>query len=273
MHHADASPLTTRRALNRALLLHVLVLGLIAGLPYLHKPAKVDEPKAIQAVLVERMAVHRPEPVTPAPVEPVQPPPPPPVPEKIEVPEPVKPVVREEPRIVLPKPKLEPKPIEKPVEKPLEKPVAKKPEPVKPLPKKSLLTAAALKTSVDEAEMNAMRNDIQQAEFKRELDRTMAQAQAGNDEKELARYSRLIKDKVSRFAQFPPGSEGKSVHVRISILPGGEVTNAIVVKSSGDPNIDAIVRAAALKATPLPVPEDPRLFNNFRSGVFAFTVE
>jgi colicin import membrane protein len=53
------------------------------------------------------------------------------------------------------------------------------------------------------------------------------------------------------------------VTLRISVLPGGEVTNVVTVKSSGDPAFDASAEDAVRKANPLPVPDDVTAFNQY----------
>jgi TonB family protein len=49
--------------------------------------------------------------------------------------------------------------------------------------------------------------------------------------------------------------------LRIRQVPGGEVLNVRILRSSGDPGFDQSAESAVLKASPLPVPSDPRLFN------------
>ena len=50
----------------------------------------------------------------------------------------------------------------------------------------------------------------------------------------------------------------------MQIGPGGVVINVSVARSSGNPALDNSARAAVFKASPLPVPDDPDLFNAFR---------
>ena len=46
----------------------------------------------------------------------------------------------------------------------------------------------------------------------------------------------------------------------VSQLPGGEVADVRVVKSSGSALFDNSVKAAVFGASPLPLPRDPSLF-------------
>jgi colicin import membrane protein len=57
----------------------------------------------------------------------------------------------------------------------------------------------------------------------------------------------------------------------IRLAPGGEVLQVSITKTSGDPSLDSSARAAVLKASPLPVPNDPALFAAFRQ--FALKVK
>ncbi len=50
----------------------------------------------------------------------------------------------------------------------------------------------------------------------------------------------------------------------VTLLPGGMMLNAIVVKPSGNAAYDSAVERAIKKAEPLPLPPDAALFNQFR---------
>ncbi|HEX4869469.1 MAG TPA: cell envelope integrity protein TolA [Moraxellaceae bacterium] len=258
MLHADARPapvLETRRALNRSLLLHVGVLGLVVALPYLHQPPKVVEPPAIQAVLVPKAVVQQPAPT------PVEAPPPPPVPEQIEVPEPV----TEPPKIALPK--------VKPEEKPTPRVAEKKPEPVKPLLKKPLLNTAAM-----DEEMKSLQREMQQAEMdrmRREMESTATAMKVSANAALIDRYRGMIAQRVeSKWNRPLSARAGMTATLRISILPGGEVANVVVATSSGDAAFDASAIEAVKRANPLPVPDDPTVFSqSFRNFTLKFRPE
>lgn len=257
MLHADARPapvLETRRALNRSLVLHVLVLGLVVGLPYLHKPPIVVETPAIQAVLVDNLPPSRPmpkpvEPVPePAPVEPESV-----VEEQVEVPPPVK----APSRIELPKPKVEEKPAPR---------VAEKPAKPKPLMKMPSLNTAAL-----DDEMKELQRQAQQAERDRMLKEMEGQAvamRASANQAVVDRYSGMIRAAVQDAWVRPPSAgSGMVVTLRIGILPGGELASVVPVKSSGDVAFDAsavaAVKEAARRKGRLPVPDDAAVFSQY----------
>lgn len=90
----------------------------------------------------------------------------------------------------------------------------------------------------------------------------------------LTSYSGAIRQKVGRNWIEPAGGmDGLSCIVRVSLIPGGEVINAQVIRSSGDALFDRSVEIAALKASPLPIPDDPSLFSYFRTIEFIFDPE
>lgn len=62
-----------------------------------------------------------------------------------------------------------------------------------------------------------------------------------------------------------------SCKVRVSLVPSGDVMSVSVVKSSGDPLFDNSVERAIYKASPLPVPKNPEVFEQFRRFTFIFS--
>jgi colicin import membrane protein len=249
MLHAEARPTppgVAKTALWKSLILHVAVLGLVIGLPYLHKPPEVVEPMAMQAILVQQPAPQkRPEPV------PVEEPEPAPLPE-MELPEPVV----EPPKIALPKPP------------------EKKPAPPKPLLKKPTLNTAQL-----DEEMLAMEREMKQADemerLRREVTQTAMATKVSANQAIVNQYRGLIAQRVETKWNRPLSARaGMVVTLRISILPGGEVGPVVPVSSSGDPAFDASAVEAVRRASPLPVPTDATVFNqNFRNFILKFRPE
>lgn len=259
-----------RRALIYAVLLHVGVLGVILVLPYLHTPPKIEPPRVVEAVLVRQ---HTPEPAEPAAPAVVAPSPEPVVEAR---PEPVK-------KIPLPEPVKIPPKIPLPASKPIvpvkatpAKVVPEKIEPVKAAPAKPLIKKPTLNSSAFDAEMKALEKQTQDEEasrIKQQAEKSMAQTLSSNDSAIIAKYNDLIYQRIYRFTSFPPSARaGMTIKIRVTLLPGGEVASAIIVKSSGDAAVDDSAKAATLKASPLPTPDDPHLFNQFRSGVFTLRV-
>ena len=83
---------------------------------------------------------------------------------------------------------------------------------------------------------------------------------------EIGRYTGRIRDKIRGKANVPDTVRGQpEVQVRITILPGGEVLDIVIVKSSGNSLYDTAIERAIRSAQPLPVPSNPELFSKFRS--------
>lgn len=259
-----------RGALKKSLLLHVGVLGLVLLLPYLHVPPKVEPPRVVEAVLVSgKTPTPEPVPVKPAPAPEPEPQPEPrpepkplPKPEpapKIKVPEAVKP----EPKIALPKAD-EKKPLP---EKATPKPEPVKPVPAKPVPPKPLIQPQKLKADDMDAEMKALQKQMQDEETARinaEAAKSAAAVKASANQAIRDKHERLINQRVQTKWNRPLSARrGMVVTLRISVLPGGEVTNVVTVKPSGDPAFDASAEDAVRKASPLPVPDDVTVFNQY----------
>ena len=87
----------------------------------------------------------------------------------------------------------------------------------------------------------------------------------------LSRFIPAIQDKIQRNWLRPAGSpKGLSCLILVKLIPGGEVVDARVVRSSGDALFDRSVETAVLKASPLPLPEDAAMFKYFREINFNF---
>ncbi len=82
---------------------------------------------------------------------------------------------------------------------------------------------------------------------------------------EIERYKVLIRQKISRSWNIPTGyRKGLQCTLRVRLVPGGEVLSVVIEKGSGDTVFDRSVENAVYKASPLPVPDDPKLFEQFR---------
>ena len=88
---------------------------------------------------------------------------------------------------------------------------------------------------------------------------------------EIEKYISLIHQDVTSSwilpANFKPGSK---CTVRVKLIPGGEVADVKVSKCSGDTLFDRSVDAAVRRASPLPLPKDPYVFDKMRDSEFIF---
>ena len=169
-----------------------------------------------------------------------------------------------------PAPKVEPAPKPEPVAKVEPKPVKpdiavektppKKPEPKKVEPKK-------LEPQIDQQklmreqlarETEQVSREREQQEITQQLAREAAAAQG----RAVADYVGRIRGKIRGNIVLPPDIPAGNPEAIFDVvqLPTGEVLNARLRKSSGHKPYDDAVERAILKASPLPKPERPDLF-------------
>jgi colicin import membrane protein len=81
----------------------------------------------------------------------------------------------------------------------------------------------------------------------------------------IDKYTRLIENHVKRQIIEPPNLQGNpQVEFDVVLIPGGEVLSIRLRRSSGNAAYDAAVERAIVKASPLPLPPDSALFQQFR---------
>ena len=97
-----------------------------------------------------------------------------------------------------------------------------------------------------------------------------AAAQGRQDQSQLARFTAAILRQVSNNFVAPDFKSGLKCTLLVRMIPGGEVVDARVVKSSGNPTFDRQAELAVRKASPLPVPDEPRLFQQMKEIQFEF---
>ncbi len=112
-----------------------------------------------------------------------------------------------------------------------------------------------------------------QNELKNESARALAgQKQAASASKQAAEMSRMqneyvekIKAKIHGKTLLPDSLQGNpKAEFMVAVLPTGEVLQVKLLRSSGQPAYDDAVERAILKASPLPMPPDADLMNQFR---------
>lgn len=100
-------------------------------------------------------------------------------------------------------------------------------------------------------------------ELQQELERERVQRRVDSA---LAQYIPIIKQKVSRNWNRPASLQTNSeAHVNVRLSQAGEVISARIVKSSGNPVFDRSVENAVLKASPLPIPQERGVNEEFRN--------
>ena len=128
------------------------------------------------------------------------------------------------------------------------------------------------------AESERKRRAEETAERQREIQAEAARQAAESDrvaQSTAARYQDLIRDRVERSWLRPVGlPDGLQCVLAVRLDPFGEVLEARIVRSSGNPLFDRSAEAAVKKASPLPVPSDVTIYNRFfREFQFKFNPE
>lgn len=128
-----------------------------------------------------------------------------------------------------------------------------------------------------EAEERAKREEEARlaAQREAELQRALAEEERRAelvDSGLLAQYKTLIAQKVERnWVQPASARAGLSCRVRVRQLPTGDVGSVEIETCNGDEAVRRSIEAAVLRASPLPLPPDPRLFE--RNLIFDFEPE
>ena len=97
------------------------------------------------------------------------------------------------------------------------------------------------------------------------LDRQLAAEQA-RIQNEIAQFKAKILAKIKSRIVMPPDIPGNpAVEFNVTVLPGGDILDAKLLKSSGYDSFDKAVERAIFLSKPLPLPSDPALFSEFRN--------
>ena len=159
--------------------------------------------------------------------------------------------------------KVKPKPVKKVETKKAETVIKKEVAPAKPLP----LPGADFLDALEKEEEN---NARAQAEQKKEQAK-----QALKDQQQVADYSSQINALIQSVWRFPPSAKhDEEVILRVYLVPTGEVTEVLLLESSGNAALDRSAEQAVWKVGNFPVPEDAILFEKqFRQIVLKLKPE
>ena len=98
-----------------------------------------------------------------------------------------------------------------------------------------------------------------------------AEQQRQADGRLIAKVAADISEKVSNYFNKSGLSEGLNCVLRVKLLPGGEVIDVAVNKTSGNDIFDRRAVVAVQKASPLPVPDDIAIFERLDLRDITFT--
>src|SRR5690606_12990532 len=144
--------------------------------------------------------------------------------------------------------------------------------------RKRLAEEAEKKRLAAEAEKKRLAEEAEKKRLAAEAAARQAAAEAQRIQGVVDQYTSMIQQRVTR-NWIKPGTArpGMSCKVAVTLVPGpdggGEVVNARVIQSSGDPVFDRSAEVAVFKASPLPLPADPAVFERFREFQFRFKPE
>ncbi|WP_198323350.1 cell envelope integrity protein TolA, partial [Methylococcus sp. BF19-07] len=122
------------------------------------------------------------------------------------------------------------------------------------------------------AAAEARKKAAEDARRKAELEEQINNERREQTEREANKWAnRYIKPRVEGLWLKPPAARGGlSCIIQVRTLGDGTVVEARVVKSSGDATFDRSAESAVKKASPLPMPSDPRVAAELRSFTFKF---
>lgn len=103
-----------------------------------------------------------------------------------------------------------------------------------------------------------------------QLDAELEAEQEQRDQSMLAKYIGLIQSDIQNNFNRLGLPDGLSCVILIRMLEGGKVVEASIVKSSGNDLFDRRAETAVYSASPLPVPDEIRLFEKMRNIRFTF---
>ncbi len=142
---------------------------------------------------------------------------------------------------------------------------------------------AAQKKILQQKKQAALRQMVEQqtrAEFSSEsaraLNSSRQAALASRQSAEQAQMSKEYQDKIKAKIRgkiiLPEGLQGNPhAEIDVSVLPSGDVTDVKLTHSSGQPAYDEAVERAILKASPLPMPPNPAVAQQFRNLDLTFS--
>jgi len=119
-----------------------------------------------------------------------------------------------------------------------------------------------LKTQIETKRREEIQKAMQQqiAEEKQQMAEHDRQIQA-----EIDKYKALIIQTISQHWIIPSDiAKNISCQLIVNVAPGGEILSVDLARSSGNSILDRSARSAVLKSSPLPVPRNAEIFDNFR---------
>jgi colicin import membrane protein len=261
-----------------SILIHAAIVGvLVWGWFQYRKPTATPPSLAIEATVVNNAPAAQPSPAPPPnpPPQPTTPPPPPtPTPEEqaaqqARAEEAARQKAQEQERAAQEKRSAEEQAEQQRQREQAERAAAEKAEAERAAAAKAEADrAAAAKADADrKAQQLAQQRKADQERAQREADLRSQMASeehvnAVQSSPAKAEYLSLITARINRAWIRPPSARpGVKCLLHITQIPGGEITHVVVAGCNGDEAVRQSVETAAYRASPLPAPSDPALFD------------
>ena len=141
--------------------------------------------------------------------------------------------------------------------------------------KEKAIAEEAAREAAEQSLMEQLALEEANSEIRRQEEAAAKAAQAERATQLTAEHQDIIRAQVAAAWRYPPNvTPEMEVEVRLTMVPTGEVISATVTKSSGHQALDRSVEQAIMKASPLSVPDDIRVFEkNFRTLTMKFRPE
>jgi colicin import membrane protein len=265
-------------AIVLSILIHAAILGvLLWGWFQYRRPTATPPSLAIEATVVHNAAPAT-QPTPPAPTPPPEPanPPPPPTPtpeeqaaQQAREEEAARQKAQERERAAQEKRNAEEQAQQQRQREDAERAAAEKAEAERAAAAKAEAErAAAAKAEADrKAQQLVQQRKAEQERAQREADLRSQMASeehinAVQSSPAKAEYLSLITARINRAWIRPPSARsGVKCLLHITQIPGGEITHVVVAGCNGDEAVRQSVETAAYRASPLPAPSDPALFD------------
>lgn len=122
--------------------------------------------------------------------------------------------------------------------------------------------AAAAKKLVEQTAQQLLQQELAATNAQASVKNELTAAQQG----EIDKYKTMILQAISQQWILPPDLKKDLVaKLAVKVAPGGMVVDVKIVQSSGNAALDRSAQTAVYKASPLPVPKESLLFDDFRT--------
>lgn len=118
----------------------------------------------------------------------------------------------------------------------------------------------AKQAELAQAQAAQQQADAEQAAIDAQQQAQLQQAHAS----EVDRYALMVKQKVQQNWLVQHGFDGLYTELLVRVSPSGTVLNVQIIRKSGNDALDRSAVSAVNRASPLPVPTDPAVFESFR---------